>query len=346
MKLLLLAIALFLSCCDNALALDLVPDAVLGTPVPERQSHPRTYVNSVEWAGSKLVCAGGAGFVRCYDPETRERLWFVSLASSVGSLAIDEAAGKVFVLEEGHRLNVYRLADGKPIAKYTDKDIGKRAGKAYVMSTAIACSPRGGRLLITDFGKDFNQPGSLGLLFNVDLRLTGRATVEGFVNKASFDSTGRYLVTVNSHSNNVRIWDCQANREIFKIGEDRDVIETDTEHLSDARFDGDRTLVVATNGAWLLGSTISIVDIHDDVEKASFMSQIHVALDVDFVHGHIAVGGSENDLAIHDMSGKLLALKKNGALQRIEAVRFSPDGKRIAIGSADGTARTFLLKAE
>jgi len=64
---------------------------------------------------------------------------------------------------------------------------------------------------------------------------------------------------------------------------------------------------------------------------------------VDFERSLLALTGTSENLLITNFKGESLAEFKNAAEGRILAVKFSPNGKFIAVGSRDNTVRVFAL---
>ena len=164
---------------------------------------------------------------------------------------------------------------------------------------------------------------------------------DGHTKDAKTTPDGRFIVTLPG-GNTVRIWDTKFREDIFKLGDNEDV-PTDAPFISNAMFDGNRTLVYTVDDSWSRGK-VFVHDIQADKELAKFGSRNgHAVMDVDFSRGRIALTGTEKSLTVLDLAGNIIAEKAAVTSQRNVAIAFSPNGKRLAIGSNDATVRIFDL---
>ncbi len=159
---------------------------------------------------------------------------------------------------------------------------------------------------MTSFAQTYGENGLL--LDNTSLKITATIKCDGFAVKITTPVGGRFIVTV-SNRNNARIWDMKLGKEIFKVGQDKEVA-ADQPAISNAMFDGERTLVYTVDNSWGKGKVI-VHDIAANKELARFDARNgHVVMDVDFTRGRIALTGTERSLTVTDLTGRVIVSKE------------------------------------
>ena len=278
--------------------------------------------------------------MRCYDPATKRQLWFSVLENEIDSFSVASTKDRLYVLDNTNAIHVFRLSDGKKTSVVTWDQLRQNAGRLLAAPCRLAWIPDADQLLVTTHSQMY---GENGILFDAaTFKKAATMKCDGLVTEITTTADGRFIVTV-SHSNNVRIWDTNTGKEVFKVGENERPA-TDAPFISNAMFDGDRTLVYTVDDSWLTGK-VFVHDILANKELASFDSRNgHVVMDVDFAHSRIALTGTERGLTVCDLTGKVIADKAEVTWQRNVAIAFSATGKRLAVGSLDHTVRVFDLR--
>jgi WD40 repeat protein len=314
--------------------------ASFGTPVPERAGGWKGHVDYLQWAGGAIVCGGKTGFLRCFNVETKQQRWAAQLKSEVRSIAVAIATGQVFALDDANDIHVFGLTDGKESDLISSGKLATLCEKKFVVPSNIAWIRDAEQILVTNYSETY---GDNGFLFQTTpFKKAATIKSDGHVREITTDASGRFIV-MQSRRDNIRIWDTKAGREIFKLGKDEDLV-IDGPFVSHAIFDGQHTLVYTVDNSWATGK-IFVYDIMAGTVTAQFDSRHgHVVMDVDFVHGRIALTGTNRTLIILDLSGKVIADKPAATWQRNVAVAFSPNGERLAVGSWDNTVRVFAMK--
>jgi WD40 repeat protein len=346
----LIAALLLASTPASARSLELVATTALGTPVPEhadRRIGWNGHVDYVQWVGDKIVCGGSSGFLRCYDPATKREAWSAQLDGEVGCLSVAAEKDRIFVLIRPREVlgdNVIqelRASDGQQLRSISTDSLRRQSKRSRLAPNRLAWIPLADQLFVTLHAEKYDEN---GMLLDVGtLRKTATIKCDGFVTEIAA-AKGQYIVTLSSR-NNIRIWDVQAGKEAFRFGNDEEV-EVDVPFISNAMFDGERTLVYTVDDSWATG-TVYVHDIVDKRQLARFDSRNgHVVMDIDVRRGRIALTGTERGLTVVDLRGAVLADKERVALQRNVSIAYSADGNRLAIGSWDNTVRVFELKEQ
>jgi WD40 repeat protein len=318
---------------------EIVETATLGPPVRQRVTGWKSHVDYVQWTGDTLAAGGRSGMVRCFSLQTKQQRWSVQLENEIRSLSAAGSKDRLYALDDRGFIHVFRLSDGKKLNVLSAEQMARRVGISFLAPTNMTWIPVADQLLVTHFSKVY---GDNGILFDAaTFKKTATTRSDGFVTKATTDPGGRFIVTVSSRDN-VRIWDTKVGDEIFKLG-DEEERATDAPFISNARFDGQRTLVYTVDNSWARGK-VHVHDIQAQKDTATFDSRNgHVVMDVDFSRGRIALTGTEKALTVLDLAGNVIAEKAAVTLQRNVAIAFSPTGKRLAVGSQDNTIRIFNI---
>ncbi len=148
MKKMFAAIALLLLGPLSAGADELTVIAALGTPVPEhadREANWAGHVDYVQWSGDNIICGGRSGFVRCYDPKTKQQLWSARPDGELDSLSV--AGNHMFILTRSRELlggcviQELRASDGKQIRTLSTNQLARLAGISRFSPCRIAWLP-------------------------------------------------------------------------------------------------------------------------------------------------------------------------------------------------------------
>ena len=320
----------------------IVATSTLGSPVPEhadREAGWNGHVDYVQWAGDNILCGGRSGFVRCYDPKTKQPKWSVQLGGEIDCISVAIPKDRLYVLDNQNAVHVFRVSDGHKAATVSSNQLARNAGRSFLTPGRVGWIPFVDQLFVTNFSEKY---GDNGFLFDAtNFKKAATIKCDGFVSEIATTPDGRFIVTRNW--SNIRIWDAKEGKEIFKYGDDKEVA-IDAPFVSNATFDGEHTMVYTVDNSWATGK-VFVHDILANKETASFDSRNgHVVMDVDFPHGRIALTGTKQNLTVVDLTGKVVANKQAVTFQRNVAIAFSPDGKRLAIGSWDNTVRVFELR--
>ena len=172
---------------------------------------------------------------------------------------------------------------------------------------------------------------------------------QGEVEVVQFSSDGRYIVT--GDSNTARLWNLQGN-QLAVLGKGQG-------HILKAQFSpkGDRILILRENGGgsdnaknaqlWdLQGNQLATFEGHKGLVRAAQFSPDG---------NRIVTGKDDNTARVWDLQGNQLAVFKGHQAVKnrvgnyvgaVNAVHFSPDGKRIVTGGSDQTARLWDLQGK
>jgi WD40 repeat protein len=334
-------IATLLMLASTVFAVDLEPLLTIGTPVAGRKEAWQGHVNFVTWLNvDTLAYVGESGFVKCYNLAKRSESW----SKTIGGKIRQVTAGKgfLFLLDEDGTVHILTGSTGERVKQLDREAIAAIVGADFLIPTYIAWVPGRNALLVSTYSKEYGD--NSFLLGGKSFKLLGKVKSDGGVSDVRPTRDGSLILTL-SHANNIRIWSIDQTREVFKMGEDK-VAAIDAPFMSKGMFDGNKTLVYSIDNSWATG-TVHVFDIHRKKENASFDSRNgHLEMDVDFKTSRIALTGTSKNLTLVDFSGRVLAERKNAADQRVVAVSFSPDAKRLALGSWDNTVRIFEVKEE
>jgi WD40 repeat protein len=324
-----------------ARAAELEPLVVIGTPMPDGAEAWERHVNFVVWLDDHAVAfAGEAGFVKCYDLAKKSERWSKAIDGKIRRLAAGE--GNLFVLDERGTVHMLTAATGERVRQLDAKALATIAGADFVIPKHIAWLPVRNALVLTSFSRE-DDDNSL-VLDGRTFRLIGRAKTGDYLRGVWPTLDGSHIVTT-AGANRIRIWSIEQSREVLSLGDDQGIV-IDGPFVSNAAFDGKSTLVYSVDNSWATG-TVRVYDTTQKKEVARFDSRNgHVEMDVDAAWSRIALTGTSEALVLVGLDGRVHATRKDAAEQRIIAVKFSPDGKRVAVGSWDTTARVFDIKED
>jgi len=336
--------------CSASQAHELIPIATFGTPASPRTEGHNGPAKHVAWAGDSIFVSAQSHIVSCQDIKTKQLRWSTMFNKNIDLIAVNEKLDRVFVLDDDHDIHVHRLSDGKQLD--FSKTIRQTLQSLEERFSPIQIGVTNGnpQLFISTFAYTYGKNGLL--LDATNFVVTGTFQCAGYIRQIHATADGCYITTL-SDSNNIRIWDNKHGKEIFNRGwnEDMAFIQAserespiDAPFMSNAAFDGVRTLVYTVDNSWRIGK-VHVYDTEANKEVAMFTSRHgHVVMAVDFAHGRIALTGTERSLTLTDLAGNVVAERENAAWQRNFAVAFSPDGQHLAIGSQDNTVRIFAIQ--
>lgn len=324
-----------------ASAADLEPVVVIGTPVADRAEAWKDHVNFVAWIDDDtMVFAGESGFIKCYSVREKSERWAKTIDAKIRQL--DAGNGRLFLLDAGDTVHVLAAAKGETVKRLGRKDLEAIAGADFLIPNNLAWVPGRNALMVSMAAEGYGD--NSFLLDGESFKLLGRVGSDGFVTDVCVTRDGSHVVA-RSHADTIRIWSMGEAREVFKMGKGKGIV-IDGEFISNATFDGKGTLVYSVDNSWATG-TVHLHDIRQGKEIARFDSRNgHLEMDVDFASSRIALTGTSKELVIVGFDGRPVGARKNASDQRIVAVKFSPDGRRVAVGSWDTTARIFEIKRD
>jgi WD40 repeat protein len=171
---------------------------------------------------------------------------------------------------------------------------------------------------------------------------------EGRVEVVQFSSDGRYIVTGDDYS--ARLWNLKGN-QLAVLGKRQG-------RILKAQFSpkGDRILILNDNDRGKSGQTAQLWDLQGNQlavfkDHDSPINAVQFSPDGD----RIVTGGQDNTARLWNLQGNQLAVFKGhqavknrvgNYVGEVNAVQFSPDGKRIVTGGSDRTARLWDLQGK
>ncbi len=289
--------------------IELGPSAIIGISLQDRMEAWPGHIDIVVWLDNDtIVYTGGSGLIRCYSLKSKSEMW----------------RQQITLKDRKEPLLAHHTVDGLTIGN----------GSVFVLDLERKIHVFDGATGKTGNKLDWES---------IAVKLLDRKVSKNYVSETTPSPDGNSIVSL-SPPESIRIWSLRQNREIFKMGNERADIVIDGPFTSHAQFDGAKTLIFTVDNSWATG-TVHVHDIQQKKDLLTFDSRNgHAEMDVDFASSRIALTGTSENLTLFDFQGKILIEQKKAADQRIRAVRFSPDRKRIAIGSWDNTVRVFEIK--
>ncbi len=308
--------------------------AVIGKPIPARLgggSWPHR-VEFLFWGSDDSIAYGGtAGFVCNYDLKLHRQAWEATVGTAITGVTGSSDSDRLYVLDAQGTIHILAKSDDKELSS-TALGRGQVHSGATPYSGTFVWNPQRQCLLFSGVSGDVT-------LTAERLNIVAVKSEDGF-HDVSLDPTGQYVV-LTSNLNTVRIWDLKQKKLHATFGKPEESL-IDAQFVSNGWFDGTRTLIITNDNAWSVGS-VTVADTIDDEFKVVFSSENgHVVIDVDAANKWIALIGTSGTLTVTDFSGTILGQRK-ATQDRNMVVRFSPNGKRVAIGSLDNTVRIFDL---
>jgi WD40 repeat protein len=319
-----------------AFSVELKPLTVIGSPLKDRKEAWPGHIDFLVWLDDDTLVHGGeAGFIKCHRLAPTKSVWTRKFKAKIDS--IDAGGGSIFVLVADETLHALDPATGSSTRQITAEALAKSARKEYLFPGKLTWISRGNRLLIATSADNYGYHGYL--LSARTFALAGRTRMDGEAPDIASTKDGRYFVSRTRRT--IRIWSDAAKREVLKLGgrSKRDAGGFHDPFFSNALFDGKNTLLYSVDYG---SSAVHVYDTKYRKERARFSSRNgHLEMDADFKASRIALTGTSQNLTLVDFSGKVLAERQKVAVQRIISAKFSPSGKRLAVGSWDNTVRLF-----
>jgi len=328
---------------DNATTIELKRVAVHGEPEEFKLGDE---VNFLQWLSTdRLVYAGRSGFVHCYDLPTKAAVWSKKIKAEIKDLAV--CGSRVFLLKdpllkgpgdwEDPNVDVIDADEGTPLTTIHAQAVAKQIGQDFALLDRITWVPRQNWLVISVFDE---PKGRYVVVDAQTFKPTVHLLADKLLGRISAPDNGNHLVGLDGGSN-IRIWDITSGQEMFRSRE-YGTGGIDGSHVSNVKFDGNRTLIHSVDHGWSKGS-VYVSDVVQKKQLAKFGSHNgHAIMDVDFIHQRIALSGTSQKLTIVDFKGVKLA-EASASKNRVYCVAFSPDGKHIAVSGVEGALRVFEI---
>jgi WD40 repeat protein len=320
-------------------------DAVSGRELMQLKHNNQVWQATFSPDGKWIVTASGDNVARIFDAATGRKLLELEhgnpIFSSVLAAGFSPDGSRLATVSSDGTAVVWDAADGRKLVSLQDgiellalvkvvqanliKELHNAQGaKAVPTMTGIrtvAFSPDG-REVVTSSTAGVARVWDLG---------TGKERLalkhEDVVTDAEYSPDGRRIVTA-SKDHTARVWDAASGRELARVGHDASVTQ--------AVFSPDgREIVTASDDG-----TARVWDATDDfaVARARYQDSVrrdgYLPADIQRMKGAIARAMSRPD----DTAGRreLASLQHDG---KVNAARFSADGRLIVTASDDHTAR-------
>ena len=324
--------------------------AVVQQPVAEADRAVwQGHIEHLYWAGDDiLVTATLGGLVRCHTTADGRELWSKPLGGEIRPMTGDaihsvtgphSADGNLWSLGADHVIRELSLSDGRELRRFTREQLASLLKKDFVLPGHMAWLRDTKRVFIATYGDGYGLHGFV--LDIAPFRPAGEAATDGFLRSAEVHASGRYLTTIGN--GRIRIWSFDEHKQVYEFASGDALDTIDAPFMSNAQFNGKQTLVYTIDNSWATGQAF-VQSINQTKADATFNSRHgHVVMDCDFAHGRIALTGTERHVTVVDLQGNVLLEKRRATADRNAAIRFSPSGRRLAVGSWDNTARVFKL---
>lgn len=283
--------------------------------------HPGDIVNSVAWSPNGRLLASGSltGSVMVWDARTGVRLHLLPAQKKfVRCLAFSRDGQLLATGGDDDHVNLWDLKTGRLLRHLP-------TGPQQTMLLALEFSPDGHHLAAADHDRNirlWNVVGGPEVLLPNDLLVTGGL---------AFTPDGEKVITVNTDGV-VKVWDVVAQRTVasFRAG---------------IRAAGYRVAFSQDRQVLAIGckdGTITVVRTDPLEEVWTLEAHTNEISGLAFGAGNGRLASTADDLIVKvwDLRTRQVALALDELLtRRANSLAFSPDGLRLAVGSADGAVQ-------
>jgi len=349
MKYLPLLIAIVHFCAATAAAGELERTHRFGTPDPESESAWSRHVDYASWVDEEtLVSWSKTGTLTCRKLNVERPLWEVKNLAEVSDWNVSRKTRRLALIRRPHNnINVFDCVTGKSLFHADIRGLEKVLRVDFPLARCVALRADDGRLIVTAAKFEYNRAGYL--LDPTFRKVESSFHVDANPRCLRLSPDGATAVTV-ADDEVICVREIATDRELYFTG--RRILKepentsrgTDRPFVSDARFDGKDTLIYAVDGGGIGSGDVYVKKLTEKEPAAFDARNGHIVMDVDFERRRIALTGTQAGLTVVDFAGKEIAHLPKATLQRNLAVEFSPSGKRIVVGSWDGTLSVFELK--
>jgi eukaryotic-like serine/threonine-protein kinase len=280
-------------------------------------------INRVTWSADGGLVASGSmtGLVKIWNARTGEPLKTLPEAQKkyVRGLAFSSDGSRMATGGEDDRVKVWDVRTGEMLRFF-------RTGHRTTMVLALEFSPDGRYLAAADHDRNVRFWEVAGdsevRLSDDDMLVTGGL---------AFTPNGRQIITVNTKSV-VKVWDVASGRPVATFSADTQAVGYRVTFSQDRRL-----LAIGYEDG-----TLKVIRT-DPLKEALTLLEAHAGevSGVAFGAGDTRLASTGDDLTVKiwDLLTGQQALSLDILTRRANGLAFSPDGHRLAVGSADGTVQ-------
>lgn len=244
------------------------------------------------------------------------------------------------------RVSVIDCTNGKPLFKGNRQLLAQLLRIDFPVPFRVAIAPNDGRLILCAGSATYGRNG-----FVVDptyKKLQSSFHIDAYPREISVALVDDRIAVV-AEKEVLCLHNLSTDRDEFFRGQritkgsQAVSIAIDSPFFSHLRDSGSETIVYTRDNSWGTGK-VFVHNMKTKKVKTFDARNGHIELDVSFSKKRVALTGTSTNLTLLNFDGNTLAEKKKATLQRNACVEFSPDGKRLLIGSWDNTLSVFSLR--
>lgn len=332
-------------------AVELQLSQTIGKPIQEHEKGWQGHVDRVSWVDEKTIVSWSQGTeLRCQDVQTKQIKWSVKNINEISGWTLHHSTRQLALLHEAigaKKISIYDCNTGRRLRVIESDELARFFGVSSAWPNSIAYTPNDAQLVICCSENLFGR--NAFLLDPTYKKVVSSFDVDASAKKLTLSPDGK-TATVLAAKEVVCTRELKTNKERYFIGQrvfldpGWTTLTIGPSFASHAYHDGDKTLITAIDGGCFGEGVFKFHNLETKGSKFYNAHEGHIEMDVDFAKKRIAITGTSTDLKLMDFDGQIVAKLPKVTEQRNIAVEFSPNGKRIAVGSWDNTVRIVEIK--